>query len=96
MLFDVNGACVPPAKPTAGVEVYGNCFCDDPKLAPFKTGTAGVCDAACAATPGAGSSIQSWFTSFCGNLPQTQQTSSSTHTPGSGKSGNGNGGGGTW
>jgi hypothetical protein len=94
-LFDVNGACVPPAAQTAEASVYDSCFCNDPKLAPFKTGTAGVCDSACTANPADLSSIQGWFTSFCNNVGggqgNTEPTSSSTSRPQ-----NNGGGGGTW
>ncbi|KAK4044400.1 hypothetical protein C8A01DRAFT_42831 [Parachaetomium inaequale] len=92
-LFDVNGACVPPAAPTADASSYDSCFCNDPKLAPFKTGTAGVCDSACAAKPADLSSIQGWFTSFCNN--GGGDTATSTPSASSRPVNNG-GGGGTW
>jgi hypothetical protein len=96
-LYDVNGACVPPVAPTAEASVYDSCFCNDPKLAPFKTGTAGVCDSACTANPADLASIQGWFTDFCNNVGggegngNTGPTSSATSRPQE----NG-GGGGTW
>jgi hypothetical protein len=89
-LFDVNGACVPPAAPTADASTYDSCFCSDPRLAPFKTGTAGVCDTACTANPADLSSIQGWFTSFCNNVG-----GDATSTP-SASSRPANNGGGTW
>lgn len=99
-LYDVNGACVPPGAPHADSATYDACFCKDARLAPFSTTTAGPCGGACAATPDALASIQSWYTSFCANQGAVQQTvtttggSSPTSTPG-GSSSN-SGGGGTW
>ncbi|KAK4167091.1 hypothetical protein QBC43DRAFT_286008 [Cladorrhinum sp. PSN259] len=87
-LYDVNGACVPPVAPTAAANVYNSCFCNDPRLAPFKSGTAGVCDAACAA-PADLTSIRNWFTSFCADA---KSTSSPTTTAKPQK----NNGGGSW
>ncbi|KAK3941119.1 hypothetical protein QBC46DRAFT_110314 [Diplogelasinospora grovesii] len=100
VLFDVNGACVPPAQPTAAASVYDSCFCNDARLAPFKTGTAGVCDNACTATPTDLGSIQAWYTSLCANIAQVGGDGATTTTSSSGgatagASSNG-GGGGTW
>ncbi|KAL2161669.1 hypothetical protein VTH06DRAFT_8231 [Thermothelomyces fergusii] len=87
VLYDVNGACVPPAAPTAEPSVYESCFCNDPRLAAFKTGANGVCDAACQ-NPADLTSIQAWFTSFCdANAPPTSSASSRPPK---------NGGGQTW
>lgn len=99
VLYDVNGACVPPAVPTADASSYGSCFCNEPRLAGFKNGGTGVCDAACAANADDAASIQNWFTSFCANAAQggnaapTDTTSTSRPTSGSSNQG---GGGGTW
>ncbi len=104
-LFDVNGACVPPAKPAADVGTYGACFCADPRVAPLSTGTVGVCDAACAATPGAMGSVQSWFTSFCANDAKAGVTAApggptttvaGGSNGGSSSGGSSSGGGGDW
>lgn len=90
-LFDVNGACVPPAAPTAAPETYASCFCNDPRLAGFKTGITGVCDNACTVNPADLGAIQRWFTSFCVNAGNTAPTA--TSRPGAGAD---DGGGGTW
>ncbi len=66
-LYDANGACVPPAAPTAAASVYDACFCSNALLKPFLTGTAGVCDGVCTDATGL-ATIQSWYTSFCGNI----------------------------
>jgi hypothetical protein len=65
LLYDANGACVPPGAPTNDVSVYDSCFCNDARLAPFKTGTVGVCPDAAGCAPDALGSIRNWFTSFC-------------------------------
>ncbi|KAL2017750.1 hypothetical protein VTK56DRAFT_1720 [Thermocarpiscus australiensis] len=97
VLYDVNGACVPPAAPTAAASAYDSCFCNDPRLAPFKTGTAGVCDAACTANPPDLGTIQSWFTSFCANIAQNGNaapTATASSRPAA--AANSGGGSGTW
>jgi len=99
VLFDVNGACVPPGAPTAAPEVYDSCFCNDARLTAYSTGTNGPCDAVCAATPDALASLQGWYTGFCANKGAVQTTtttggsSTSTSSPNGGSS---NKGGGTW
>ncbi|KAK3362314.1 hypothetical protein B0T25DRAFT_512550 [Lasiosphaeria hispida] len=92
VLYDVNGACV--AQNAANL---GSCFCGDPRLTAFSTGTAGVCDSACTANPGDLGTIQGWYSSFCGNVAQAAPTTTggATPTPGSNNS-SGGGGGGTW
>ncbi|KAK3990371.1 hypothetical protein QBC44DRAFT_67028 [Cladorrhinum sp. PSN332] len=88
-LYDVNGACVPPAVPKADTNVYNSCFCNDARLAPFKSGTSGVCDAACPA-PADLTSIRNWFTSYCANVkPTSTSPASVTAKPQ-------NNGGGSW
>ncbi|KAK4229180.1 hypothetical protein QBC38DRAFT_473384 [Podospora fimiseda] len=89
-LYDVNGACVPPAAPRADTNVYNSCFCNDQRLAPFKSGTSGVCDAACAA-PADLTSIRNWFTSYCANVKPTATGALSSTTAKPQKNG-----GGTW
>lgn len=64
-LYDANGGCVPPAVAPANADSYAACFCANSKVAPFSTGTAGVCDTACTADPKGLASIQGWFTSLC-------------------------------
>ncbi|KAK4116569.1 hypothetical protein N656DRAFT_258031 [Canariomyces notabilis] len=95
VLYDVNGACVPPKVSTANVEIYNSCFCNDARLAPFRTGGAGPCDSVCTANAGDAGSIQGWFTSFCAaadnGAPQTTGTTS-TSRPGA-TAGNANAGG---
>ncbi|KAI6361574.1 hypothetical protein MCOR25_006479 [Pyricularia grisea] len=65
-LFDANGACAPSGV-TSAPSAIASCFCSNSKVTPFSTGTAGVCDNACTATPGDFGSIRNWFTSFCAN-----------------------------
>ncbi|KAK0624792.1 hypothetical protein B0T17DRAFT_493275, partial [Bombardia bombarda] len=99
-LFDVNGACVPPAKPEADASVYDSCFCSDPRLTAFKTTADGVCPANVCA-PADLTSIQGWYNSFCGNAAAagttgtTSSTSTSTSSPNNDDS-SGGGDGGTW
>ncbi|KAL2122960.1 hypothetical protein VTJ04DRAFT_3415 [Mycothermus thermophilus] len=91
-LYDVNGGCVPPEKPVSeDPRVYGKCFCDDSRLEPFKTGTAGVCDQACQ-DPNDLAQIQGWYVAYCNeiNAPESTPTPTKTAAPQSG------GGGGTW
>ncbi|KAK4098823.1 hypothetical protein N658DRAFT_488169 [Parathielavia hyrcaniae] len=94
-LFDVNGACVPPAAPTADASAYDSCFCDDSRLAPFSTGTAGVCDTACTASPADLGSVQDWYTSFCESVQAGQGAATPTPSTSSRPS-TGGGGGSTW
>ncbi|KAL0475145.1 hypothetical protein QR685DRAFT_577863 [Neurospora intermedia] len=88
-LYDVNGAC---ATATAAANVLQNCFCGDARLAPFSTGTAGVCDGACAATPTDLARIQAWYTGYC-KATATSAAATSTSTAVASKA---KGGGGTW
>lgn len=81
-LYDVNGACVPPAVATAAASVYDACFCKDARLTAFSTGTAGVCDSACTATPADLGSIRNWYTGFCANIGEVA-TTTATGTPSS-------------
>ncbi|KAK4658972.1 hypothetical protein QC762_106210 [Podospora pseudocomata] len=94
VLYDVNGGCVPPGAPPADNSVYNSCFCNDPRLAAWKTGTTGVCPDACASDPSAYSRIQQWFSGFCSNVQPTtagqQTTSTSTVRPAQNSTG------GTW
>lgn len=62
VLYDVNGACA-----ESSLNNIAGCFCADPKLQAFSTGTAGVCDGACATAPADLGTIQQWYSSFCGN-----------------------------
>jgi hypothetical protein len=74
-LYDVNGAC---ATATAAADVLQSCFCGDARLAPFSTGTAGVCDNACAATPTDLASIQAWYTGYCNAAATTTGTAATS------------------
>ncbi|KAB5580122.1 hypothetical protein GE09DRAFT_1050726 [Coniochaeta sp. 2T2.1] len=102
VLYDVNGACVPPAAPAADVGTYDACFCNDARLAAYSSTSAGACDAACAATPDAAGSIQAWYTGLCGGnnggVVQTTTTDGTSSTGTSSPNGGGskNNGGGTW
>ncbi|KID86464.1 integral membrane protein [Metarhizium guizhouense ARSEF 977] len=97
-LWDANGACVPPALPTADASTYESCFCADSRIAPFSTGGgANVCPNACPGNPQGLSSIGNWFTSFCNgkapkNTPQTTGTNTAAETNAAGSSGSNNGG----
>ncbi|OAA61772.1 hypothetical protein SPI_04631 [Niveomyces insectorum RCEF 264] len=79
-LYDANGACVPPAAPAGDSAAYASCFCANNLLAPFSTGTAGVCDNACTAPTDQGglASIQGWYTSFCSGAAKGVQTTTGT------------------
>jgi len=85
-LYDANGGCTPPVKPAQDV----SCFCNHSKLAPFKTGTAGVCDTACANAADL-STIQQWFAGFCDKQGQATTTggSGSSQTGSSGQTAKG-------
>ncbi|GAB1310745.1 Integral membrane protein [Madurella fahalii] len=96
-MFDVNGACVPPGAEPADAGTYSSCFCNDPRLAPFSTGTAGVCDNACATNPADLGLIQGWYRSFCENAVDNGNTQPTTSSrPGNAVGSNNGGGGGTW
>ncbi|KAK5988575.1 hypothetical protein PT974_10059 [Cladobotryum mycophilum] len=83
-LYDANGACVPPAVPQQQPQGYTDCFCADPRLAPFSTATAGVCDNACTAEPNGLSSITAWYHSLCkiNTAPAGGKLSTSSVAPG--------------
>ncbi|KAH0491058.1 hypothetical protein TgHK011_002503 [Trichoderma gracile] len=83
-LYDANGACVPPAVPTNTPAAYTSCFCFDPRLAPFSTTTAGVCDNACTGDPNGMASITAWYHSVCNvkNAAGPTTTTSTTSTTG--------------
>ncbi|KAF6822603.1 integral membrane protein [Colletotrichum plurivorum] len=101
VLFDANGACVPPAAPETNEATYENCFCSFGALQPWKSGPTGVCEYANCDAAGF-SSIQGWFTSMCNAVEGVTQTSSSSSATGSsgssrGSSGSSNSGnGGDW
>ncbi|KAK0657069.1 hypothetical protein B0T16DRAFT_51210 [Cercophora newfieldiana] len=90
VLYDVNGACAAP-----GIPDVGSCFCNDPRLAPFKTGITGVCAQGGCTNTNDLSSIQGWFTNFCGNQAGVVTTTGGAPGQTAGSSGGG-GGGGTW
>lgn len=99
-LYDVNGACVPPAATSAAATAYEQCFCSDARLAAFSTTTGGVCDAACTADAAGYGSLTSWYQSMCSSvqaLAADGTTSSGSSTTGSSSSsGSKSGGGGSW
>jgi hypothetical protein len=83
-LYDANGACVPPEKPQGDLGSYASCFCADPRVSPFATGTAGVCaDNVCQLPTDAGAldQVHNWFVGFCSQnakaLPTTTAGGSS-------------------
>ncbi|TDZ41489.1 hypothetical protein CTRI78_v009593 [Colletotrichum trifolii] len=102
VLFDANGACVPPAVPAADETTYDNCMCNFGALQPWKTAATGVCEYAGCDAAGF-SSIQGWFTSMCnsvqGGATQSSASSAATNTSGSSKgssSSSSSGNGGDW
>ncbi|CAK7272344.1 hypothetical protein SEPCBS57363_005083 [Sporothrix epigloea] len=80
-LYDANGACVPPAVTSGPVAQYASCFCNNALIAPFSTGTAGVCDDACTADAGGLSSIHVWFSSYCAAEQKNLATNTATTIP---------------
>ncbi|CAK7568448.1 MAG: hypothetical protein SEPTF4163_006438 [Sporothrix epigloea] len=80
-LYDANGACVPPAVTSGPVAQYASCFCNNALIAPFSTGTAGVCDDACTADSGGLSSIHVWFSSYCAAEQKNLATNTATTIP---------------
>ncbi|KAF5527217.1 hypothetical protein CGCA056_v000342 [Colletotrichum aenigma] len=99
VMYDANGACVPPAAAEADETTYEKCFCSFSALQPWKTAATGVCDYAGCDAAGF-SSIQGWFTSLCnavdGNAVATTSGASSTATSGSSKGSSSSGNGGDW
>ncbi|TVY17166.1 hypothetical protein LARI1_G004578 [Lachnellula arida] len=72
-LYDVQGACAPPAQ----TSVNQNCFCTDTRLTPFLQGTsnvASVCGAASCSAESDLQAIQTWYEGYC------QSTSGGTST----------------
>jgi len=70
-LYDVQGACAPPAQ----TSVNQNCFCTDTRLTPFLQGTsevASVCGAASCSAASDLQALQTWYEGYC------KSTSSST------------------
>lgn len=110
VLYDVNGGCVPPAKPQGPESQYQACICGDARLAVLNQGVSGVCDGPCAANPPALTSVRDWFTNYCANAAQpgapTTETQGGQTTGGAGGSsgstrpggaaGSGGGHGDTW
>lgn len=80
-LFDAQGAC----GQTALTSTSQSCFCSYTTLIPFRTSTAGVCDAAVSGCSAADlTTIQSWYKTYCANVAAT---TSSAATRASGTSG---------
>ena len=86
-LFDVQGACTPPAIATTS----SSCFCSDTRLTAILQGTSGVSEvcgpASCTATSDL-QTIENWYASYCGEkgvgVPTTTQSgSAATGTSGS-------------
>jgi hypothetical protein len=78
-LYDANGACVPPGHTTAAASVYTQCFCSYAELAPFSTGSTGVCAAGACTASSDLASIQTWFQSIC-NIGQKAAGTTATET----------------
>ncbi|KAL5606478.1 hypothetical protein BROUX41_002885 [Berkeleyomyces rouxiae] len=92
VLYDANGACVPPAFRSAPASIYTACFCADPRVKGFSSASTGVCDNACVGTPEGLASLQTWFMSACSVTPppSTESTSTSTSSISQGSSSNSN------
>ncbi|TVY59228.1 hypothetical protein LCER1_G000217 [Lachnellula cervina] len=63
-LYDVQGACAPPAQ----TSVNQNCFCTDTRLTPFLQGTsnvASVCGAASCSSDSDLQALQTWYEGYC-------------------------------
>ncbi|KAH9902053.1 hypothetical protein F4778DRAFT_106303 [Xylariomycetidae sp. FL2044] len=94
-LYDVNGACVPPAAPTADAATYDSCFCADSRLTAFQTASTGICDSVCATSDLSG--IQSWYNSFCqGKAAAATSSAATSSSSAASSSGKKQGGGGDW
>ncbi|KAH8815431.1 hypothetical protein F5884DRAFT_817768 [Xylogone sp. PMI_703] len=83
-LFDVQGACIPPAQ-------ANSCFCGDARLKPFTTslqGVSQVCGPASCQDAASLQAIQNWYDGYCNT------SASATNTAGnnSGSSGSSSGG----
>ena len=80
-LYDANGACVPPAAPTASPSNYAACFCGNAKVSPFSVGVQGVCGpGVCADNPANLESIRNWFTNYCKD-PSTLNAGNANGSP---------------
>ncbi|TVY86593.1 hypothetical protein LAWI1_G007215, partial [Lachnellula willkommii] len=97
-LYDVQGACAPPAQ----TSVNQNCFCTDTRLTPFLQGTsnvASVCGAASCSAESDLQAIQTWYEGYCqstsgtstsaGGAATTTGTAGSSTKTSSGSSGSG-------
>lgn len=84
-LYAANAPCVPPEVPETAASIYTNCFCSQGPVAPFATGSVGVCDEACTADSEL-SSIASWYRGIC-------KVGSSNGNGNGGSGGNGGNGG---
>ncbi|KAK3192391.1 hypothetical protein K4F52_001604 [Lecanicillium sp. MT-2017a] len=63
-LYAGNAQCVPPQAPSNAPDVYTQCFCNIPAVAPYRTADTGVCATVCDAA--GETSIANWFSSICG------------------------------
>lgn len=76
--------------PQVGTTAYTSCFCIHATVAPFSTGSTGVCDEAC---PGEGlASIATWFRNMCGVNDGSGSDTGGDDSGGGGGSNNDNGG----
>jgi len=72
-LYDVQGACAPPAQ----TSVNQNCFCTDTRLTPFLQGTsnvASVCGAASCSAASDLQALQTWYEGYCKSTSATTST----------------------
>lgn len=77
VLFDVQGAC----GQTELTATSQSCFCNDSRLASFKSGggTSAVCPAS-GCDSADSTSIQDWFTTYCASSTSATTTASGTAT----------------
>jgi len=90
-LFDVQGACAPPAQN----QVNQNCFCTDTRLTPFLTGNANVqsvCGPQSCSADADLTAIRNWYTGFCKNGGSSGGTATTTGANGGSTATGGSGG----
>jgi hypothetical protein len=64
-ILTANANCIPPKAPQGPLSNYFGCFCSSQEVKPLYAGPSGVCDAACASTPGATAQLEQWFARTC-------------------------------
>ncbi|TVY48748.1 hypothetical protein LOCC1_G001646 [Lachnellula occidentalis] len=85
-LYDVQGACAPPAQSS----VNQNCFCTDTRLTPFSQGTsevASVCGAASCSAASDLQALQTWYEGYCKGTTSSTSTGAAGATTTTGAAG---------